>query len=510
MTTIHARRFLLLVIILPLIVGCTSPAEPTATPEPPPTATPEPAPTDTPESPPTATPEPLPTEAPEEEPVLTVTGPSGSVSLTMAELQAMPSIEGWGGIKNSTGRITVPAVYTGVPLQEIVALVGGLETTDGVNVVAEDGYAMTLAYDQVTGGNFVTYDPATGDENDYDGELVAVIAYALEGQPLDAASEGTLRLVVLGESNRQVTDGHWWVKWVNAAEIHPQGETWTLSLEGALSEEMDRSTFESCSSPSCHGTSWVDDEGHEWVGTPLYLVAARVDDENKHDFGGFNVELAEAGYAIRLVAADGYEVEIESTAASRNADMIVAVSYDGDSLPEKYYPLRLVGAALEKSEMVGQITGIQVLLQPVGEGETGETAEPAEPTVSGELPSCPPEKAAITVGGLVAQPLTLCMDTLQGRLEVVEITAEHPKTGEQESYTGVRLTELLAYAAPTEEATSVVFTAVDGYASQVDLADVLACADCLLAFDDDGSLKMVMPGMESSAWVKQVVTIGVQ
>ena len=44
----------------------------------------------------------------------------------------------------------------------------------------------------------------------------------------------------------------------------------------------------------------------------------------------------------------------------------------------------------------------------------------------------------------------------------------------------------------------------DGYASEVSLAEVRACADCLIAFADDGTLSMVMPGLDSGFWVKQV------
>jgi hypothetical protein len=55
----------------------------------------------------------------------------------------------------------------------------------------------------------------------------------------------------------------------------------------------------------------------------------------------------------------------------------------------------------------------------------------------------------------------------------------------------------------------VVITAVDGYVSEVSLADTRKCADCLLAFDN-GKLNAVMPGMESSFWVKDVARVEVK
>jgi DMSO/TMAO reductase YedYZ molybdopterin-dependent catalytic subunit len=95
-------------------------------------------------------------------------------------------------------------------------------------------------------------------------------------------------------------------------------------------------------------------------------------------------------------------------------------------------------------------------------------------------------------------------------MEVVEITAEHPKTGAAETYQGVRLSELLAYAQPTDEATLLVLTAADGYSAELDLQSALNCTDCLVALDQDGSLKMVMPAMESMLWVKELVGIDVR
>lgn len=91
----------------------------------------------------------------------------------------------------------------------------------------------------------------------------------------------------------------------------------------------------------------------------------------------------------------------------------------------------------------------------------------------------------------------------------VELQLEHPKAGMQ-TYAGVRLNDLLALAGPKDGAARLVLTANDGYAVEADLAAVQACADCLVAFADDGSLLLAMPGMESSFWVKGLVRIEVK
>ncbi len=105
---------------------------------------------------------------------------------------------------------------------------------------------------------------------------------------------------------------------------------------------------------------------------------------------------------------------------------------------------------------------------------------------------------------MVNQELALTAADLQA-MEVVTLTAEHPKNGPAE-YTGVRLNAVLDKAGVTDGAGLLVLTASDGYSAEVPLADVQACADCLIAID--GSvLNMVMPGMSSKAWVKDVVKI---
>jgi len=95
-------------------------------------------------------------------------------------------------------------------------------------------------------------------------------------------------------------------------------------------------------------------------------------------------------------------------------------------------------------------------------------------------------------------------------LEVKKITAEHPKKG-KEDYEGVSLNALLDLAGLKDGAKTLLVTAADGYTAEIDLAAVRACADCLLGFTTTAEkFKMVMPGLESNFWVKDVVKIEVK
>lgn len=83
------------------------------------------------------------------------------------------------------------------------------------------------------------------------------------------------------------------------------------------------------------------------------------------------------------------------------------------------------------------------------------------------------------------------------------------KDGETTSYTGVSLSALLEDAGLASGGETLVFTASDGYQAEMALADALACANCIVAFDED-ILRMVMPDMSSKLQVKDVIEISVE
>ena len=319
----------------------------------------------TPAATPVPTAHPTETPAPTAQPTaaavaLKLEGPGGEKSLTLNDLKALPAVEGWAGIKSSTGKITVPERFKGVALDELCKLVGGLDANTGVSVVAKDGYAMTISYDQIAKGDFIAYDPGTGDEIKAKDPLKVIIAYEKEGKPLPEDSEGTLRLVVVTPKNNQVVDGHWSVKWVNQIAVKSLAQEWKLVLVGAITEEMDRGTFQSCTAPACHGAEWKDDKAQTWQGVPLWMLAARVDDETRHGDNAFNQKLAEQGYTVEIVAADGYKVTLDSVRIMRNNKFIVAYLVNGNPLDEKYFPLRLVSDDLQKNELAGKIAKITI------------------------------------------------------------------------------------------------------------------------------------------------------
>ena len=498
----RSKLYFLIVILSLLMAACTPVAAPVA--EAP--VVEEVQPTEIPQEP-TAVPVPpteVPTEVANQTPILELVGIDETKTLTLADLQKLPVTSGMAGIKSSTGKITAPLKFSGVTLLDLADLMGGLDETMGVNLVAEDGYSISYSYDQIVNGNYISYDPATGDELRNPVPLTAMLAYQVEGQPLNLEQDGNLRLVIISEEPKQVTDGHWSVKWVSKVEIKPLVQDWVMGIEGAITTEIDRASFESC--VSCHTANWTDDKGQVWTGIELWRLMGYGDDAIKHEGWSYDVKLAKSGYDVTLVAADGFEVTVNSDDADRNHEWIVAMQVDGADLEEKNFPLKFVGTGLEKKQMVGGIATVKLGVPPVE--EIAATEEPAA-TEEADKPAANLEGADLAIVGLVNNEMGFMEADLRA-LEVVTINAEHPKNGAQD-FEGVRLSELFALVGIKDGATKLLVTASDGFTALISLADVLASPDCLLGFTNTpGDFKLVMPNLPSNAWVKDVVRIEFQ
>jgi DMSO/TMAO reductase YedYZ molybdopterin-dependent catalytic subunit len=452
---------------------------------------------------PTKTVEPtaVPTEA-----VLTLTDLDGkSKDFTLDDLKKLPASEGQAGIKSSTGKITPPTVFKGVLLSDLLKEMGGAGSSMGIQIEAKDGYAMTFSADQVTSGDFIAYDPATGDETQSAGKLQVLIAYEMDGKVLDTERDGNLRLVIISEKNNQVTDGHWSIKWVRKIELKQLAEEWTLALDGGIQDTLDRGSFDSCSTNKCHQATWTDGKAQIWSGTPLWLLIGRMDDDVKHGDDALNKALVEKGYVVEVVGKDGYSVKFDVARLIGNNNIILANQVNGNPLTDADFPLRLVGSDVQKKEGVGAIEKIILHLgeQPAVEPTATPTSAPASAG-----PATLPEGKALLISGLVEKEQAWSMDELK-KLEVVKLTVEHPKKGKQD-VEGVRLSTLLELVKVKTDAKTVVFTASDGFTASADLKDIQSCKDCLVAFNESGNLKLAMPGLASGLWVKDIIVITIQ
>lgn len=444
--------------------------------------------------------------------VLSVVNNSTEKEYTLGTIKALPSVEGQAGLKSSTGKIFLPALYKGVLLTDFLKEVGGDDPAMAVEVEAKDGYSMTYTYEQVAKGIFIMYDPATGEEITDAGPLQVILAYSTEGKDLDPEQDGYLRLMVISKEGNQVVDGHWATKFVTKLTVKPLVEEWALEMEGAINYKVDRGSFESCSTAKCHPASWTDTKSQIWAGVPLYMLIGEVDDENKHDAGGYNKALAQAGYTIDLIAKDGYTVSLDSKVVDGNQNILVAYTMNDNPLNDKDFPLKLVGPDLDKKQSIGGIAKIVLHIDPIQIVEA--TLEPTvEPTVA---PTDVPTKGAasepvssdsvaLEFKGKVETPQQWTLDALKA-MDVVKVTVDGPKD-KKVTAEGIRISDLFKAASAKSEAKTLVIKAADGYLAEVGLKSLASCTDCMVAFDKNDTLKMVMPGMDSSIWVKEVVSL---
>jgi len=155
-----------------------------------------------------------------EEPIiweLTLVGKNGEQQvLSYEDVLSLPREEARGGFFSTVGTIYGPYEVKGVPVEELCALVGGVNPDDVVSVSATDGYSMVFDYEQL-GGDIETYDPVTIHEVPHE-ELVVLLMYEQDGETLSHNDGRPLRVAVVG-SEALLTEGHYWVKWVNRIEV---------------------------------------------------------------------------------------------------------------------------------------------------------------------------------------------------------------------------------------------------------------------------------------------------
>ena len=149
---------------------------------------------------------------------LTLVGNGEVRVLSLDDIKAMPSYEGYGGFFTTVGMVNGPYMCEGIPVEELCDLVGGLNASNTLRVSARDGYLMTFGSDQVR-GHFRTYDPQTFREVPHE-ELEMILMYEVDGAPLTDYGGCPLRIaIVYPEDEGTVTEGHNWVKWVDKIEI---------------------------------------------------------------------------------------------------------------------------------------------------------------------------------------------------------------------------------------------------------------------------------------------------
>jgi len=148
---------------------------------------------------------------------LTVVGANGTeILLNETGIAALSFYTGYGAYKNQLGNLKGFGSYTGIALETLCSLVGGLTNTSIVKVVAVDDYSANFTYADVR-GEFVTYDNVTGAEVPHSHPLVPIVAYHLNGTEI-SSSDGPLRMAIVSPEGFATTSAYW-IKQVVRIEI---------------------------------------------------------------------------------------------------------------------------------------------------------------------------------------------------------------------------------------------------------------------------------------------------
>lgn len=259
-------------------------------------------------------------------------------------------------------------------------------------------------------------------------------------------------------------------------------ENWTLQVTGAVGTPLSVSYQELVEMPQTEindilmERSEGEDTTGSWSGVALNSLLEQAG--------------APADYAsITAVAADGYAIEI---AREELEGAIVALKEEGKwiaTADPDHGPIRMVCPHTPANRWVFQLSEIQV-----------NTAAAAGGGI--------PEDAALKITGAVENEIGWTEEKIRS-MNTIEAQSTN-KEGETSTYTGVLIDDLLGKAKPNADATTLVFVADDGYTAEASLAEVQACADCIVSFQNQGGFSIVAPGFPGGVQVKGVVEIQVK
>jgi DMSO/TMAO reductase YedYZ molybdopterin-dependent catalytic subunit len=253
---------------------------------------------------------------------------------------------------------------------------------------------------------------------------------------------------------------------------------WTLGVSGAVSDPLTLSYADLADMPQ--------------IDLNEILMEKSLGEDTTGDWSGVALEeiLKEAGageyVSITAVAGDGYAIEISKDELQ---DAIVALKENGEWIADAdpdHGPIRLVCPYTPANRWVFQLMELQINAQAAGV----------------------PDDAALKITGDVETEVGWTEEKIRS-MDAIEAQSTN-KEGETSTYTGVRISDLLSKAGPNDGATTVVFVADDGYSAEAPLADIQACADCIVSFRNQGGFSIVAPSFPGNVQVKGVVEIQVK
>ena len=293
--------------------------------------------------------------------IFTIQSATIAKNYTLADLMELESVEGYGGYKKATGTIIGPFLYKGVSLDILLEEVGGISSSEDLEVIASDGWKVTYT-SQMISGNVIAYDNETGDNLGIN-EFQIILAYEIDGSRI-SSEDGPLRLAFISAEG-YLTDGNLWAKKVATMKIKSATNMWSVYLYGISNDSIDRSSFEAAmfSGEENHSIFFVlqeDLRNNTYQGIPLWAIISIIDGELEGSTHyTFNDTLASQGYDIILKNSEE-QIILNSIDIARNNSYILAAKKNSIFLEGNEAPLRIVGSFLAGSQMISGITEVWI------------------------------------------------------------------------------------------------------------------------------------------------------
>ena len=157
--------------------------------------------------------------------ILTVTYGNVVKTYTIDDIEKLQGMQDMGGQKSTSGTI---AIYQGAKLTDVIKGTGsfpgvepdGIVPGQSVTITGASGQSVTFTYDQITNGNFTTYDSSGNVTTPAANVATPVIglAYMVSGNMLSNGPPGPLELGIL-YGGPFFTDSSYWISSVNQITI---------------------------------------------------------------------------------------------------------------------------------------------------------------------------------------------------------------------------------------------------------------------------------------------------
>lgn len=250
-------------------------------------------------------------------------------------------IEGKGAYTTSAGTYT-ENMYGGINIADLLNSFVSIDPENSVTMIATDGYSMSYNFSELSNQDDGTWILAF----EKDGEFMDYDPGPFRGLKIQEESKGT------GIPN---IEGHSSPRMITRIEVSADVyKDFSLLVKGKMESNLDRSTIQSGINCSAHKTS-VDylnkksGEIEHYTGMPLYSILAFGDDPNyaphkqtDQNILAYDKSAARAGYKVKVIAADGYSIVLDSKELDGNEDVILAMYKEGEELQEGDWPLKLV------------------------------------------------------------------------------------------------------------------------------------------------------------------------